>query len=202
MGSVTGLVLAAGRSQRLGRPKQLLPVGDGTLLDATLGMARRCGFDQLVVAVGGSADDVEATVDLSGADVVRNDEYVTGCSSSIVAALPAVAADADGLVLLLGDQPFVSPDTVAGLVGAARGAAVGVCRYLDGVGHPFWLGRASFDALSRLHGDKGVWKLVDAAGPELVSYPVDAVTPRDVDTWEDYEALVAESQVRESQVRQ
>jgi molybdenum cofactor cytidylyltransferase len=194
MGTVTGLVLAAGASRRLGRPKQLLPMGASTLLDATLDMARRCGFDQLVVALGGSADDVSAAVDLSGADVVRNDQYGTGCSSSIVAALPSVAAGADGIVLLLGDQPFVSPDAVAGLVSAARDAAVGVCRYRDGIGHPFWLGRASFDALSRLHGDKGVWKLVDAAGPALVSYDVDAEVPRDVDTWDDYEALLAQAQ--------
>ena len=53
--SVTALVLAAGGSHRLGRPKQLLPVGDGTLLDATLSTVRRCGLDQVVVAVGGSA---------------------------------------------------------------------------------------------------------------------------------------------------
>jgi len=196
MGSVTGLVLAAGGSRRLGRAKQLLPLGDGTLLDATLDMARRCGFDQLVVALGGSADDVVATVDLSGAEVVRNDAYGSGCSSSIVAALPAVAADADGVVLLLGDQPFVAPESVVGLVRAARGAAVGVCQYRDGIGHPFWLGRETFDALGRLHGDKGVWKLVDAAGPTLVSYPVDAAVPRDVDTWDDYQELLAEREAR------
>ncbi|MEZ5192230.1 MAG: NTP transferase domain-containing protein [Nocardioides sp.] len=104
---MTGLVLAAGASSRLGRPKQLLPFGKATLLDATVAMARRCGFDQLLVTVGGAADDVERTVDLTGAQVVRNEEFATGCSSSIAAALPVVDPEADGIVLLLGDQPLV-----------------------------------------------------------------------------------------------
>src|SRR5262245_30802355 len=99
---VTGLVLAAGGSSRLGRPKQLLPLGDATLLDATLSVVRRCGFGQVVVAIGGAADEVEATVDLSGVEVVRNPGFGAGCSSSIVAALPAVSPSAAGVVLMLG----------------------------------------------------------------------------------------------------
>src|SRR3954451_22796733 len=87
---VAGLVLAAGGSSRLGRPKQLLPYRGATLLDAVLSTARACRFDQLVVAVGGSAADVRSTVDLSGADVVVNDGFGAGCSSSIAAAMGAL----------------------------------------------------------------------------------------------------------------
>ena len=66
---VAGLVLGAGGSSRLGRPKQLLAYGDGTLLGHVVGVARACAFDQLVVAIGGSADEVRAGLDLAGADV-------------------------------------------------------------------------------------------------------------------------------------
>lgn len=190
--TATGLVLAAGASRRLGRPKQMLPFGEATLLDATLDMARRCPFDQIVVALGGAAREVERTVDLSGTQVVRNTAYTSGCSSSIAAALPAVAEYASGFVLLLGDQPFVSPATVGALIDLAAQEPIAVCRYRDGIGHPFWLGRATFGALAGLHGDKGVWKLVDAAGTSLTVLDVDAEVPRDVDTWEDYQALLAE----------
>jgi molybdenum cofactor cytidylyltransferase len=190
--SITALVLAAGGSTRLGRPKQLLPVGHGTLLDATLSAVRRCALDQVVVALGGAAEEVAATVDLTGCDVVRNDAYGTGCSSSIAAALPAVAPTAEGLVLLLGDQPLVRPSTVATLVERARGTDLAVCSYDDGLGHPFWLGRALFDRLSSLHGDKAVWKLVDAAGPSLVTVDVPGPVPVDVDTEDDHRALLAQ----------
>src|SRR5215217_6858529 len=72
---VTGLVLGAGGSARLGRPKQLLPYGEGTLLGHVVATARGCGFDQTVVALGGEADAVRRGVDLVGADVVANDAY-------------------------------------------------------------------------------------------------------------------------------
>ena len=68
---VTGLVLGAGGSARLGRPKQLLPYAGGTLLGHVVSVARGCAFDQLIVAIGGAADEVSATVDLAGADVVE-----------------------------------------------------------------------------------------------------------------------------------
>lgn len=188
---VTGLVLAAGGSSRLGRPKQLLPLGGATLLDATLASVRRCGFDQVVVALGGAADEVAATVDLTGVDVVLNPEYGSGCSSSIAAALPVVDPAAAGLVLLLGDQPAIAPGSVAALVSAGSGTDLAVCRYEDGMGHPFWLGRQTFGTLAGLHGDKGVWKLVDAAGDDLVAVDVAGPVPADVDTMADYEALRA-----------
>jgi len=190
--SVTALVLAAGGSRRLGRPKQLLPVGEGTLLDATLATVRRCEVDQIVVALGGAADEVAAQVDLGGCTVVRNDAYGEGCSSSIAAALPAVDPDASGVVLLLGDQPLVRPATVAALVAAAGDLPLAVCRYDDGLGHPFWLGRDLFGRLASLHGDKGVWKLVDAAGDTLVTVPFAGSVPLDVDTEDDYRALLAQ----------
>src|SRR4051812_44291367 len=98
---VCGLVLGAGGSQRLRRPKQLLPYGDGTLLGHVVGVARECGLDQIVVAIGGSVDAVRAEADLSGADVVVNEAYGAGCSSSIAAALAAVDPRCDVLVLML-----------------------------------------------------------------------------------------------------
>ncbi|GAB6984336.1 nucleotidyltransferase family protein [Nocardioides pyridinolyticus] len=189
LADVTALVLAAGGSSRLGRPKQLLPLGAGTLLDATLSVVRSCGFGQVVVAIGGAADEVAATVDLAGLDVVRNPGFGAGCSSSIVAALPAISSAADGVVLMLGDQPEVSPDAVRAV--ASVDAELAVCRYRDGLGHPFWLGRGLFADLATLHGDKAVWKLVDAAGPALVTVDVDASVPADVDTEADYAALLA-----------
>jgi molybdenum cofactor cytidylyltransferase len=186
---VAGLVLAAGGSRRLGRPKQLLPFGPATLLDHTLSTARHCRFRQLLVAIGGAADDVRAGVDLSGAEVVVNDGYQAGCSSSIAVAMAAIDRRADLLVLLLGDQPGVTSETVAALVAGRGDAALAVCRYDDGLGHPFCFSRDLFETLQGLHGDKAVWKLVAAGGDAVAKVHVEGPVPIDVDTWADYEAV-------------
>ncbi|MBX5442359.1 MAG: NTP transferase domain-containing protein, partial [Solirubrobacteraceae bacterium] len=117
-----GVVLAAGASRRLGEPKQLLPYRGATLLDAVLDTARACRFDPLGGARGGAAGAVRARVDLSGADVVVAGDPGAGCSSSIAAALGALDPRCALLVLLLGDQPGVTP-APAPARRAGRGAA-------------------------------------------------------------------------------
>jgi molybdenum cofactor cytidylyltransferase len=190
---VCGLVLAAGGSSRLGRPKQLLPYRGATLLDWVLGTARACPFDQLVVALGGAAAEVRERVDLGGVDVVVNDAYAGGCSSSIAAALGAVHPRCDVLVLLLGDQPGVTPATVRALLAGRGDAPLAVCRYDDGRGHPFAFGRQVFGELAELHGDKGVWRLLDRHGAAVAEVRVPGPVPIDVDTPDDYAAVLAEA---------
>jgi molybdenum cofactor cytidylyltransferase len=190
---VAGLVLAAGGSSRLGRPKQLLPYHGATLLDHTVATARACEFDQLLVALGGDADKVRARTNLSGADVVVNPGFGVGCSSSIAVAMAALDARATALVLMLGDQPGVLPATVRVLLAARGEAPIAVCLYEDGRGHPFAFGRETFEELKHLHGDKAVWRMLDERSGEVEEVPVAGPVPLDVDTWADYEAVVAAS---------
>ena len=183
---VTGLVLAAGGSRRLGRPKQLLPYGEATLLDHALDTARSCSFDQLLCVIGGAAGDVRAAVDFRGVDVVENPDFGEGCSSSIAAALHAVDSRCDVLVLMLGDQPGVTAATVAKLLAGRGDAPIAACAYSDGRGHPLAFSRSLFPELESLHGDKAVWKLLDRHEAVAADVPVDGAIPRDVDTWDDY----------------
>jgi molybdenum cofactor cytidylyltransferase len=185
-----GLVLGAGGSSRLGRPKQLLPYGDGTLLGHVVATARACGFDQTIVTLGGAADTVREQVDLAGAEVVVNASYGEGCSSSIAAALDALDPRCEVMVLLLGDQPGVTADTVATLLAGRGDAPLAVCRYEDGNGHPFAFARSVFGSLAGLHGDKGVWRLLDQRSSEVAAVPVAGPIPLDVDTPEDYQAVL------------
>ncbi len=188
--TITGVVLAAGSSRRLGTPKQVLPYRDTTLLGATLEVARSAGFDQLIVTLGGAAQAVRDAVSLNGADVVTVDDSGIGCSASLRVALERVDPHAAGIVLLLGDQPRVDPATLRRMIAEIPGADVMVCRYADGIGHPFWLSRSVFGELSQLHGDKGVWKLVQSGRYPVRELEVDGPIPLDVDTWDDYRRLL------------
>jgi len=191
---VTGLVLAAGGSTRLGRPKQLLPYGDATLLDHVLATARECNFDQLLCVIGGSAEEIRRRVDLNGTTVVENQDFGEGCSSSIAAAVAAVDQRSEVLVLMLGDQPGVTAATVRTLIDRRGDAQLAACAYDDGRGHPLAFARSTFDELATLHGDRGVWKLLDRHAEAVVDVPVPGPVPRDVDTHDDYRAILAEQE--------
>ena len=122
-------------------------------------------------------------------------KHTEGCSSSIVSALDAVDDDAIGFMLLLGDQPEVDQAAIEKLLAFARsGKAIAVCDYDDGIGHPFWFSRATFGALTELHGDKAVWKVIESDEFPVTKIRIDGDVPLDVDTWEEYEILLAATQ--------
>ncbi len=143
--------------------------------------------------IGGASDEVAERVDLSGADVVVNYAYGEGCSSSIAAALETVNQRCELLVLMLGDQPGVTPATVHALIDGRGDAPLAVCRYDDGRGHPIAFHRSVFPQLADLHGDKGVWRLLDERAGDVVDVPIAGNVPLDVDTPEDYQAVLAEA---------
>jgi molybdenum cofactor cytidylyltransferase len=98
------------------------------------------------------------------------------------------------VVLLLGDQPGIRAETIAALLKGRGNAPIAVTRYDDGIGHPFALTRATFSSLATLHGDRGVWKLIDKLGSAVARVRVEGPVPRDVDTEADYLALLASAQ--------
>jgi molybdenum cofactor cytidylyltransferase len=85
----------------------------------------------------------------------------------------------------------VTPDTVRALLDGRGSAPLAVCRYDDGRGHPFAFAREVFSQLAGLHGDKAVWKLLDHRAADVAEVRVPGRVPLDVDTWADYEAVLA-----------
>jgi molybdenum cofactor cytidylyltransferase len=149
--------------------------------------AHASSLDRVVLVVGGAADGALAGLPDSRAEVAYNEAYGEGCASSLLAGLDA-AGDPDAAMLLLGDMPGVD----ASIIDAVRSGWEArrpwglLTSYDGGVGHPFVFSAAAFPSLRELHGDKAVWKLVDRMERLRLERP----RPRDVDTWEDYEALL------------
>ncbi|GAA3870233.1 hypothetical protein GCM10022381_11810 [Leifsonia kafniensis] len=131
------------------------------------------------------------TVDTHDVDVVENLDYDTGCSSSIATAIPALHPQTDVVVLLLGDQPGVRPESVRRLLDGRGESSIAVCHYENGVGHPFAFARSLLPTLAALHGDKAVWKLLEQRAAEVTEVPIDGVIPLDVNTAADYEHVLA-----------
>jgi molybdenum cofactor cytidylyltransferase len=197
MADLVGVVLGAGSSTRLGRPKQTLPLGDTTVLGWTVRSAEASRLNRVIVVLGAAADAAAATLEMRRATVVHNAGHATGCASSLLAGLDAVdaAGPADAIVMLLGDMPGVDHEIIDAVVTGwcAEPSWAALCQYDDGIGHPFVFSAAAFETLRGLHGDKAVWKIVDQEPEERVRrIRIQRPLPRDIDTWDDYVAVCRE----------
>jgi len=187
------IVLAAGTSSRLGQPKQLLLVSSQPLLERTLDVARLWSRGSRVLVLGSQAVDIHAVVNTEQYDVVVNPDYASGQASSLRAGLAALPADIAAAIVLLGDQPLVQPWLLDALVDAFD-PAVDVAvrpRYSDGPGNPALLSRTLFPELTALTGDVGAREVLRAHRERVrqIDWHLQPA-PRDVDTPEDYAALL------------
>ncbi|GAA1587648.1 nucleotidyltransferase family protein [Kribbella karoonensis] len=186
---ITGLLLGADTAPHLGAPWQLLAYRGGTLFGAAVDGARDCGFDQLVVTLGGASEQIRDRVDLDGVRVVESPHADTG-SASIVPALDAVDRRADGIVVLLGDQPGITSAAVWSLV-AEVATPIGVCRYDDGESFPCWFGRELFGELRELRSDADLWNPIRDAGHPVTRVDAIGNVPPRATSWATYHQLLS-----------
>src|SRR4029453_8633893 len=104
---VVGVLLGAGSSRRLGRPKQTLSLGDTTVLGRALRDAEQSALDRVCVVLGGAPDEAARAIRPSRASIVYNAAYGTGCASSLLAGLDH-AGECAAIMMLLGDMPGVA----------------------------------------------------------------------------------------------
>jgi len=191
---ISGLILGAGASQRLGPPKQLLPFRDTTMLGWVVRQAQRAtGVDEVVVVLGRAADEVRERVDFGTACVVENKVFTEGCSSSYRAGLAAANPDSQAIMIILGDQPSLTPEVIDKLAEEWRQteALIALCSYNGRKGHPMIFSKAMFAQLETLHGDKAAWKLVDANAERVHEVHFDLPFPDDINTASDFERITA-----------
>jgi molybdenum cofactor cytidylyltransferase len=186
---ISGLVLGAGASSRFGQPKQLLPFKGSTLLGWAIDQAERAtGLDEVIVVLGRAASEIREKVAFGNAKIVENPVFGEGCASSYRAGIEALDPRSEAIIILLGDQPGVDPETIDRMAGEWRhgDGQIALASYQGRKGHPMLFAKPLFGQLVGLHGDKAAWKLVDA-NPGLVRViPFDHPFPEDIDTPEDF----------------
>jgi CTP:molybdopterin cytidylyltransferase MocA len=156
-----GLILAAGAGRRFGGTKQLADLRGRPLLSyAVEAMLAVPALDPVLVVLGHAAGEILERVDLGEAEVVVCEEWERGQAASLRRGVAALA-DADAAVVTLGDQPFITPQVIAGALDQLGPRWDAVRATYDGEpGHPVVLGRRVLDAVGELEGDTGARELL------------------------------------------
>ena len=194
-GSVALLLLAAGASTRMGRPKQLLPYHGRTLLRHAAETAVATGYGPIVLVTGAVHEALVAEIAGLPIQASHNPDWATGMASSIRAGLTAVVGARPAAVLImLCDQPLTTPELLRQLVSQQQQcqAPIVAAAYGDTVGVPAVFDKALIPQLLALQGAQGANRLIASFGTAVGRVAFDAGL-LDVDTPEQYAALLAQS---------
>ncbi len=193
---ISAIVLAAGQATRFGQCKQVLRLGGKTILDHALDNLRGSKIDDIVIVLGAHADEIREKVRLlesSVERVVTNFDFASGMSTSIQAGLRALPESAEAAMIVLGDQPFVTPRTIDLLIDAyrrTRGNVI-VPTYNGVRGNPVMVDRSLFGEMLGIRGDVGCRAIFGELADSIVKVPVDdRGVLIDIDTREDLDTLV------------
>ncbi|HLK15510.1 MAG TPA: nucleotidyltransferase family protein [Fimbriimonadaceae bacterium] len=158
------IVLAAGGSSRLGRPKQLVEFQGEALLRRAARTAVESGADQVIVVLGAGSIRVAQALQGLNVETVENLGWREGLSSSVRAGITAVRPSVDVALLTLCDMPMVTPELLGELAASvAEELPVATCEYAGHDGPPAAFHRSRWDALCGVDGDRGARSVVEAA---------------------------------------
>jgi molybdenum cofactor cytidylyltransferase len=186
MDRVTGILLAAGSSQRFGADKQSTLIGGVPMLTRATRLLLDAGLVMPIVVLGPRAPDHRPLLAGLEMRIVENADAASGMASSLVAALDA-ANDCDAIVITVCDQPAVTAAHLRALVAAwrSRGSSIVASSYSGTSGVPALFAARHFAELRQLHGDRGAGPLLarHADSVHLIPLPggeVDIDTPADL----------------------
>lgn len=191
--STAAIVLAAGASRRLGRPKQLEPWGESNLLGHIVSKTTSFPVEEVWVVLGHEFERILEETDLGEAGVVENPEWEEGIASSLRVGLDALTrlSRCETALIVIGDQPDLSPDVVEQLLTAHQSGdkPVTIPKYRYSRGNPVVVDRSLWPRLMSLEGDDGAKRLWQAHPEWVAEVWFSSPGPRDVDTESDVSDL-------------
>lgn len=190
---ISAILLAAGRSSRMGKLKQLLPFGSETIVEACARNLYAAGITQVTAVTGHEADRVEAVLHPMGVRCVRNRDYAQGMTGSVRLGVLCQESSCEAVVLALSDQPHVPPALILALIERyLRGNSLIVKpRYQAQSGHPIVLSHKLFPEILRLSPDSRLDALTRRY-VEQTDYleTVESAVVEDLDTEQEYLELL------------
>ena len=190
---IWAVVLAAGESKRMGRPKQLLPYGPSTILENVLDKALASPVDGTLVVLGAAAERIAPLLSKRPVETVLNPDFRSGMLSSVRCGLRALPGSARAALIFLGDQPEVSPATARLVIEeyrrTARGIVLPVHRRRGG--HPLLIDLKYRGEIGLLSAGIGLRELLSRHPDDTLRIEVDDPgVSLDIDTPEDYDARI------------
>jgi CTP:molybdopterin cytidylyltransferase MocA len=194
--SVGAILLAAGRSRRMGTFKPLLPFpGERTVVEACIGNLLDAGIETIVVVLGHRAAEMRARLSHLPVSFALNSEAESEMSASIARGVEQLPQEVKTILIALCDQPAIPPAVISFLMmerGRTRARLV-VPEYAGRGGHPVLIDHSFRPELLRLDARRGLRSLFRTHREEVLRVPVaSAYIARDMDTWDDYRALYGE----------
>ena len=202
---IAAVVLAAGLSRRMGRVKLLLPFGDRPLLARVIeSIVSGGGIYSIVVVTGHAAGQIAPILENYPVRPVHNPAYASGgMLSSIQTGLTALRSEADAVLIVLGDQPMVRPETISAMTSVwSRSRPLVVLPTHGGKhGHPILLSAAGFDEILSLSTDQSLKTYTNRHIEQTLDLEVDdPATLLDLDTPDDYAAALGRWQTSQMDV--
>ena len=190
---ISGIILAAGAAQRMGRQKLLLDLKDKPVLQWVLEAALSSELDEVVCVVR-EANEIQKGISLKDDKLrwVTNEKASEGQNTSVIAGLKAINPQSEAALFLVGDQPLVKRDLIDGLIDLFRKtAALIVAPTFQGqTRNPVLFRKDLFQEFLKLTGDRGGGRLIEKYKDKTVFLEWKEEAPfLDVDRWEDYERL-------------
>jgi len=188
---IAAILLAAGRSRRMGAFKPLLPFGGKTVIESCLGNLQAAGIEDIIIVVGHRGEDIRRQLANSNLSFAINPDPDSEMGASIACGLELVSDTAKALVIALVDHPAVPPEVISLLVDEwSRGARLVQPEHDGRGGHPVLIDLSLRAELLALDPNKGLRALFNAHRAEVRRLPVESpYVARDMDTWEDYRRL-------------
>jgi molybdenum cofactor cytidylyltransferase len=188
MNDIAAILLAAGRSRRMGAFKPLLPFGNRTVIETCIANLRAADVSDIIVVVGHRADDLRQHLRSLNVLFALNTDAESEMSVSIARGVEQVSEDAKALLISLADHPAVPGDTIREIIDEwKRGARLVQPEHKRRGGHPVLIDLAYRDELLQLDPQTGLRCLFETHREEVRRLPVDSpYIARDMDTWEDY----------------